>query len=175
MLTECQAHHANYKKKRLISFRILCYPWWTKRTGQSVNEQHVVRGNAGCKSSEFVLLAWIPSAAREPLANSELLKQTGRSLNTALWTKVKAISPSTIHFRESIPLIGFDPLCPFFSLAYPELVRRWLCAPVSVQWEAKFTVNPWKHHQCRLQSPVAARWTPLDLSPSRKSRELNPR
>lgn len=59
---------------------------------------------------EYVLLAQIPSAARENLANSELLKQTGRSLSTALWTKVKAISPSTIHFRESIPLTSFDPL-----------------------------------------------------------------
>lgn len=62
------------------------------------------------KCGEYVLLAQIPSAARENLANSELLKQTGRSLSTALWTKVKAISPSTIHFRESIPLTSFDPL-----------------------------------------------------------------
>lgn len=66
--------------------------------------------NNFCDMKRPITAAWIPCVARETRANCEPLKQTGRSLSTVLWTKVKAISLSTIHFREFIPLTGFDPL-----------------------------------------------------------------
>lgn len=124
------------------------------------------------KWSEYIL-AKIPSTARENLANSELLKQTGRSLSTALWTKVKAISPSTIHFGESIPLTSFDPLSPSLPLFHTlswwggGSVCLWMCdEKQSLVWVFENIISP-------TATTIGARTAPWDLSVPRNSPELN--
>lgn len=93
--------------------------------------------------------------ARKTPANSEPLKQTGRSLSTVLWTKVKAISPSTIHFREFIPLTGFDPLYHSFPLFHSCFlwIGACVCAPRS-----RVHLKSLKTSSHRVQQPPASAW-----------------
>lgn len=122
------------------------------------------------KRSEYVSLVWIPFTARGTLSYSEPLKQTGRSLSTVLWTKVKATSSSTIHFRESIPLVGFDPLSnslPLILSCLPRLGKEEVvCVRQRVQLRSKVHCESLKTTSHPPQQPSA----PKD---NHRSREQN--